>query len=243
MRIGVLGTGTIASAVVRSVADDGHSITVSRRSAAVSAALARDHASVSVAENQGVIDASEVILLGLTADAAPRILDGLRFRPDQRVLSLMGGAGLDQVAELVAPAATDAVMIPFPSIAQDGSPILVLGRRDLVESIFGLRNKIFCMKDEAELHAFLCAQAVLSPVARLVEEAAAWLASHDCDAETGEAFLRRLVVSSLSNMSTADLLKALDTEGGYNQRLRQHMDQAGMGPALRTILSRLKAEI
>ena len=83
MRIGVLGTGTIASAVVRSVADDGHSITVSRRSAAVSAALARDHASVSLAENQGVIDASDVILLGLMADAAPRVLDGLRFRPDQ----------------------------------------------------------------------------------------------------------------------------------------------------------------
>lgn len=242
MRIGVLGTGTIASAVVRSVADDGHSITVSRRSAAVSAALARDHASVSVAENQGVIDASDVILLGLIADAAPRVLDGLRFRPDQRVLSLMAGAGLDDVAGMVAPASADAVMIPFPSIAQAGSPVLVLGRPDLVGRLFGARNTIFCMKDSAELQAYLCAQAVLSPVARLVEEGATWLGSHDCDVERGETFLRRLVVSSLSTMSTTDLLKALDTEGGYNQRLRRHMDQAGMGPALYSGLSDLVAE-
>lgn len=242
MRIGVLGTGTIASAVVRSVADDGHSITVSRRSAAVSAALARDHASVSVAENQAVIDASDVILLGLMADAAPQVLDGLRFRPNQRVLSLMAGAGLDDVAGMVAPATADAVMIPFPSIAQTGSPVLVLGRGDLVESLFGTRNTIFCMRDEAELQAYLCAQAVLSPVARLVEEGAAWLALHDCDARTGEAFLRRLVVSSFSNMSATDLLKALDTEGGYNQRLRRHMDRAGMGPALKSGLNDLEAE-
>ena len=33
MRIGVIGTGTIASAVVRGIAGDGHAITVSERSA------------------------------------------------------------------------------------------------------------------------------------------------------------------------------------------------------------------
>ncbi len=34
MRIGVLGTGTIASAVVQGIAQDGHEITVSKRSRA-----------------------------------------------------------------------------------------------------------------------------------------------------------------------------------------------------------------
>ena len=243
MRIGVVGTGTIASAVVRSVADDGHVITVSRRNTALSAELAHDHASVSVDDNEGVIDKSDVVLLGLMADAAAGVLGGLRFRPDQRVLSLMAGVGLEEVARMVAPAIVEAVMIPFPSIGHEGSPILVLGKTDLVDHLFGARNTVLGLRNEGELQAYLCAQAVLSPVARLVEETAAWLRSRDCDVAEGEAFLRRLVVSSLSNMPSTDLLGSLNTEGGYNQRLRRHMDQAGMGQALKSGLDNLNAQI
>ena len=141
---------------------------------------------------------------------------------------------------MVAPATADAVMIPFPSIGQIGSPLLVFGRLNLVASLFGTKNRIFRMKDGSELQAYLCAQAVLSPVARLVEEGAGWLAFHNYNAQTSEAFLRSLIVSSLSNMSTTDLLRSLNTEGGYNQRLRRHMDEAGMGQALKSGLSNLE---
>ena len=232
MRLGVVGTGTIATAVVRGIAADGHHIVVSERGAANASALAGAFENVSVASNQGVLDASEVVFLGLLPDAAPAILEPLRFRPDHRVISLIGGSSPGEVADMVTPAAAEAIVLPFPGIAQGGSPVLTLGNAELVHAIFGARNQIFALQSAAELDAHLSAQAVLSPVAILVDMASGWLAQRTGDPEKGDAFLRALVASSLSRTPCNDLLAALNTPGGYNQRLRQHMEGHGMPDAL-----------
>ena len=96
------------------------------------------------------------------------------------------------------------------------------------------------METEAELAAYICAQAVLSPVARLVEDAGAWLAPRVADAAKGESFLRHLVASSLTNAPAHAVVEALNTPGGYNQRLRQSLETSGMRDALRGGLDRLE---
>ncbi len=80
----------------------------------------------------------------------------------------------------------------------------------------------------------------LAPVAAMVGEAAAWLGARVEDAGQGEAFLRMLVASSLAETGCADLVAALNTPGGYNQRLRVHMEEAGIGAALTTGLDALE---
>ena len=240
MRIGVIGCGVIASAAVQGIAGDGHRITVSERSARQASMLAARYDEVTMAGNQAVIDASDVIFLGLMAKDAPGILDRLDFRADQRVISFMAGASLEDVEDMVRPARAAAVMIPFPGIAGGGSPVLVLGDVKLVEELFGARNSIYPLKDERELAAYLCAQAVLSPVARMVGDAADWLSTRVDDGDTGETFLRMLISTSLSESDTAGLIEALNTPGGYNQRLRTHMEETGFGTALKAGLDGLE---
>lgn len=227
MRIGFIGTGTIASAVVRAIANDGHLITISERSKAFSSALASEFSSVSVADNQMVLDQSEVVIIGLIASTAKDILRRLSFRDGQRVISFMAGVALEDVATMVAPADASAVMLPFPTIANGGSAILALGETELVQAIFGERNRVFVLKDAKELDAYLCAQAILSPIARMVSDTAHWLGNRIEDGEAGEEFLRVLVASSLGQSRADDLIAALNTEGGYNQRLRLHLEQSG----------------
>ncbi|MGR3762194.1 NAD(P)-binding domain-containing protein [Roseobacteraceae bacterium NS-SX3] len=241
MRLGFIGTGTIASAVVRGLAGSGHRITVSQRTASHSAALAAEFENVTVADNQQVLDRSDVVFLGLMASAAADILGRLAFRADQQVISFKAGASLDQVADLVQPARAAAIMMPFPGIARGGSPIMALGDTALVEQLFAPHNTVFAVKDGAELDAYLCAQAVLSPVARLAGDGAQWLGSRVSDPEQGEAFLRMLISASLAASGCAELIEALNTPGGYNQRLRLHMEEAGMGNDLRDGLNRLEA--
>lgn len=127
MRLGFVGTGTIASATVRGIAGGGHQITVSDRGAAHAARLAAEFENVSIADNQGVIDQSDTLFIGLMAESAPDILSRLTFRADQQVISFMAGLPLDALAPLVAPAHAAAIMLPFPGIAQGGSPILAIG--------------------------------------------------------------------------------------------------------------------
>jgi pyrroline-5-carboxylate reductase len=164
----------------------------------------------------------------------------LTFRPDQRVISFMAGPTLGHVGTLVQPARAAAIMMPFPAIAQGGTPIMMLGDQELVQEIFGSRNEVFALENSAELSAYLCAQAVLSPVARMIGDAADWLGHHVADKAQGEGFLRKLVASSLSQTDCKTLIEALNTPGGYNQRLRMHMEETGMGDALKDGFDRMR---
>ena len=239
MRIGVIGTGVITSALVRGIAKDGHEIAVSERSAEQSAALASEFENVTVAGNQEVLDRCDLIFLGLMAEVAPQVLGALRFRQDQSVISLMAGATLDEVAGMVAPANAEALMVPFPGIAGGGSPILAQGDLRSVHAIFGHSNTVFEVADADEMNAYLCAQAVLSPAARLISDASIWLGERVADTAQGEAFLRALVASSLKDTRCDELIEALNTPRGYNQRLRLHMEEGGLGRTLAEGLDRL----
>lgn len=240
MRIGVIGTGTIASAVVHGIAQDGHQITVSKRSEAHSAALAAAYDAVSVADNQTVLDQSDVVFLGLMMDVAPAVLGALNFRDDHRVITFMAGASLTEVNDMVTPATAAAIMMPFPGIAQGGSPIMMQGDAGFVGEIFGARNRVFDLPRAEDMAAYLSAQAVLSPVARMVGDAAGWLGERVADPAMGEEFLRVLVATSLANTPCAPLIEALNTPGGYNQRLRLHMEDRGISEDLREGLDRLE---
>ncbi|WP_417410007.1 NAD(P)-binding domain-containing protein [Hoeflea sp.] len=240
MRIGVIGCGTIASAVVHGIAGDGHQITVSERSSRYSDALAEAYGNVTVAGNQGVVDASEVIFLGLMAEVAAEVLCSLKFRENQRAITFMAGASLEEANAMVQPARAVAIMMPFPGIAKGGTPIMMLGDVELVQEIFGRRNTVFPLDDADEMAAYLCAQAVLSPVARMVDDAANWLGDRVSDKTQGEAFLRALVASSLADSGAEALIEALNTPGGYNQRLRLHMEESGMSAALASGLDALE---
>ena len=239
MRIGVIGCGTISSAAVQGIAGDGHEITVSDRSAHHSARLSGMFDTVQVADNQTVVDKSDVIFLGLMAEVAPDVLGALRFRTDQKVITFMAGLTLDEVDVLVRPARAVAIMMPFPGVAEGGTPIMMYGDIAVVTEIFGARNSIFPVETAEEMAAYLCAQAVLSPVARMVSDAAEWLGERVSDKAQGEAFLRELVASNLSGQACAPLIEALNTPGGYNQRLRLHMEAQGMERALKSGLDDL----
>lgn len=240
MRIGVIGCGTIASAAIEGIVDDGHQITVSERSASYANALAETYENVSIADNQGVVDASDVIFLGLMAEVAPRVLGALKFRDDQRMITFMAAATLEQADAMVRPARAVAIMMPFPGISRGGTPVMMHGDADLVGEIFGGRNSIYPLKDAHEMAAYLCAQAVLSPTAQLVNDASEWLGKRVSDKAQGEAFLRELVASNLTDTESSVLIEALNTPGGYNQRLRLHMEASGMGEALKRGLTELE---
>ncbi|MBY6006727.1 NAD(P)-binding domain-containing protein [Salipiger bermudensis] len=239
MRIGVIGCGTIASAVVEGIVHDGHQITVSERSAHHSSSLAKAYENVRIADNQGVVDASDVLFLGLMAEVATDVLGSLTFREGQVAITFMAGVSLADADVLVRPARAIAIMMPFPGIAQGGTPIMMYGDAEIVTDIFGARNSIYPLQDADEMTAYLSAQAVLSPVARMVSDAADWLGDRVSDKNQGEAFLRELVASNLSTIACEPLIEALNAPGGYNQRLRLHMEAQGMTAALKNGLSKM----
>jgi pyrroline-5-carboxylate reductase len=132
-------------------------------------------------------------------------------------------------------------MLPFPGIAKGGSPIIALGQTDLIDTLFTPENSVYSVENDAEMMAYLAAQAVLSPAVKLVADAAQWIAPKVSDPAQAEDFLRVLVGSNLMSNDLAPLLQALSSPGGYNARLREHMDAEGMQAALTRGLEALAA--
>lgn len=243
MRFGVLGTGTIATAVVRGFAGQGAPITVSRRNADNAAALAAAYDTVSVGENQQVIDDSDVVFLGMTGASAADILSSVDLRSDQRIVSFMADFPSDRLEALIAPARLEAVMIPFPAIASGGAPVFTCPQSPLLENLFGAQNTLIAFDDMAQMQPFMAAQAVLSPALKQLQTAADWLSARTEDPEQADSFLRALVASALQAAPLTDGIEALSTPGGLNAQLREHMQAAGMGDALSAGLNDLEQRL
>ncbi|KIC08840.1 hypothetical protein RA19_18455 [Leisingera sp. ANG-M1] len=233
MKIGYLGFGTIALACAQGLVQDGHDITVSERNKANAAMMSDRHANVRVADNQGVVDASDVIFIGSTAEAAEAMLGPLTFREGQKVLSFMVGMSAEQLRTLVAPATFEAIVIPFPSVAQGGSPLLTYPQSPVTEALYGEANTVITLGSEADFNEFLAAQALLSVVAKLMAVGVDWLGDKTGDQAGAEQFLRLLVGGSImAEPITApnvmsNLVDSLNTPGGLNRQLREIMGEKG----------------
>ncbi len=92
-RIGFLGTGEIATALVETLAGKGHKIFVSERNVTVSSGLAARFSDVTVAPNDQVVAQSEVVFLCLLAPVAKAVLPDLPFRADHAIVSRHGRSG------------------------------------------------------------------------------------------------------------------------------------------------------
>lgn len=88
-RIGFIGAGEIASAMVRGLAGKGHSILVSERNAQTARTLADTFGEVAVEPNQDVLDGSDVVILCLLKPVGEAVLPDLRFRAGHSVISVM----------------------------------------------------------------------------------------------------------------------------------------------------------
>ena len=239
-KAGIIGVGAIGSAVAERLARNGFEVLISRRNKGNSGRLEAEFPQVRVAENQAVVDGADVVFIALPADVAADAISALNFREGQVVVSLMAAIDLSEAQKWTTPAKTQTLMLPFPQITKGASPILVLGDAAPVQGFFGKSESITQIENPKEMQAFMCVQAILSPSAVLVDEAARWLGAQGFDAEKAEGFLRSLIASSYTAMPSGALIEALNTEGGYNQRLRKFFEARGVVEVLKDGLEDLK---
>jgi pyrroline-5-carboxylate reductase len=230
-RVGFIGTGEIASAMVRGLS--GHKVLVSNRGASIAAELAlRDD--VEIADNQGVIDGSDIVVLCLLRDVAHDVLPSLNFRADQRVISVMVDVPLDALKNLCEPVQAIEITIPLPFVATGGCPLPTYPSIDIVGALFGAENHVFAVETEAGLNAHFAATAMASVAFSQAQCATEWLGEMTGDTQAAEQYVLAMLsgfFSGLPNDGQGQFraaLSALNTDGGLNQTLRQHMEQGGV---------------
>lgn len=248
MRVGFIGTGEIAAAMVEGLSGRGHDLIVSERNAAVAAELAGKFTDVQVRPNADVVAGSDVVFLCLMAGVAREVLDTLPWRGDQAVISVMVDVPLADLAQLCAPASDIALTIPLSSVATGRSVLPCHPESDALRALFGESDTIIAVPTEAGLNAHFAASALSAPLLTLMQTGAHWLGEQTGDMRGAETYVGGVFAGFLRQMSTqgADfdqLLKGLATEGGLNAALKQGMADAGAPEALRGGLEGLKVRL
>lgn len=130
--VGIIGTGSLAGFFVEGImrAKAPYRFVVSPRNVARAADLAHRFGAAVPTDNQQVIDRADLVVVSVLPKDGEAVLQPLRFRPGQPVLSVMAAFPHARVAELVAPARASVALMPGhsnvlgmgPSVLYPGDP-------------------------------------------------------------------------------------------------------------------------
>lgn len=244
MTIGIIGVGNIAAALVEGFStttttgafgpNEELDIFLSPRNEARSKALAARYPRVTRLEsNQGVLDRSSVVIISVRPPVAAEVLQGLRFREDHIVVSLVALLKYDDLFALVQPAKVVGRAIPMPAAARHNCPIALYRPSPAVEQLFGRIGAPLVVTDEPQLHALWTLTGLITPFYDLLGALSEWTIAHGVEPLTANAYTAHLF-QSLSALAQADpgagfpaFSHHAATPGGLNEQAGREIRESG----------------
>lgn len=236
MVVGFVGCGTISAAVVKGMCqalNGAVEIVVSPRNPQVAAALAKEFpARVTIAtDNQAVLDASDVVCIGVTPQIYEEVLKSLSFRAEHIVISFMSTVKISSLVPLVAPATSIVRMIPMPPIAKCLGPLPIYPPLELVQTLFGPLGSIVGLENEDEFAALMSASSLMAPFYEMQNTIARWIAAKGLDpaasAKYTAALYHGLATDSLGVSEFETITAESQTPKGVNEQSRKQLMEAG----------------
>ncbi|MCL2366448.1 MAG: NAD(P)-binding domain-containing protein [Oscillospiraceae bacterium] len=246
MKIGIIGTGIIASAVVIGLckAKTGHDLFLSPRNAAKAAALANEFENVRVCtSNQQVVDKADWIFICLHKKDFG-VLRELKYRPEQSVINMSAEMRLPELKEIVGETTNLAHVIPLPFIASGFGPLLIYPENKAVGALFEPVSDVYYAHKQEDVHTLQIVTGMMSAYYMLLNEVVKFSDERGIVHDTSVGFASSLFSSLCKRAAETkhcDLIELAHemTPGGYNeQAMNELMDNGAIG-AWRTALDRL----
>ncbi len=247
MKIGIIGTGTIASAAVTGfcLKNTGNEFFLSPRGAEKAAALAAKFPkSVKIcASNQAVLDNAEWVFITLqkTGFAA---LNALKFRRNHKVVNMATEMSLSELRKITGETALLSHAVPLPMIAGGYGPLLVYPETPEVGKLFGAISDVLYIQNLNDVRPLQLLTCIMSPYYMLMHEIAKFSDDRGVNHALSVKFLHSLF-SALSRRAAesphSDLVELAHdmTPGGYNEQAMNELSGNGAIAAWRTALDRL----
>lgn len=252
LRLGIVGVGAIATALVDGLSTGPNAqrlrIVLSPRSADRAAALAARFDQVRVAaDNQEVLDSSDVVLLCVLPGQVADTCRDLEFRADHVVAGLAAGWPPSTLAPLVAPATQVCQLIPLPMVALRTGPIVVAPHLPEIADLLDGCGELVVLDDESQVIALSCASATMSTYFELQRTIVDWAVSTGLPERTSHDYVTALLLGLATEGRTtepgerASLAAAHETPGGLNEQVRTALTEAGAFRVLTEQLDHLRA--
>jgi pyrroline-5-carboxylate reductase len=252
-RVGFIGVGTIAEALITGMCAAGEqraTFLLSPRNADIAKRLAERFSSVEVAgDNQAVIDGSDIIFLAVRPQVAADVLGTLKFRQDQRIVSLIATFDVARLRTLVAPASTIARATPLPAVARRLGPLTLYPPvPEIVKLLEGL-GQLVQLQNESDLDAYWAVTGLMGSYFGLLDEIAGWLARQNLEEAQVFPFVAAMfealavTAAERSGDGFDRLVVEHSTPGGLNEQAYRELQAAGWTRLISQTLDLLHARI
>jgi len=242
MKIGFLGVGKIAGAIVEGLctspassgSNDAPEIFLSPRNAEKSAALAKKYPGVTRLEsNQAVLDHCDIAVIALRPAIALDILSGLRFDGRHTIVSLIPLLKNADLLAAVAPAGEVCRAIPLPTVMNHRCPIPLFHAGEAVTRLFGRIGQPLPVADEGQLHALWTLSGLITPFYEQLKALSEWTTAHGVDRQTADTYIADMF-ESLSYMAQqsavidfGELAQHAATPNGMNEQAGREIRDSG----------------
>lgn len=226
IKLGIIGVGTIACAVVKGLKakyGDDLSVYLSPRNAAKAEALAKEYKDVKVTgSNQEVVDAADWIVFSVLPSAAEETARALSFAPRHRVISLVSSAKLEDLTAWFATRPSLCRVIPQTFIEHRTGPVLVYPADPGVVDLFTGLGEVITPVSEEAFNLAQTLSCVMGPFFFWLDRVVAWMKDCGLPPEQSAAYLEALFpamtdyASRTSPRELDELWKEV-TPGGLNE--------------------------
>lgn len=246
-KIGILGVGTIAEALTDGLCAFGdrraEEILLSPRNQVISTRLGLRYPNVRVAlDNQAVVDGSEIVILAVRPQVAEQVLRELRFRPDQKIVSLIATFSVERLAPFLAPATKISRAVPLPPVARRQGPLTLYTHSEKIVRLLDGLGVLIRIEDEAHLDLISAVTSLMGTYFGMMGAVDAWMIEGGFKPEASRAFVAALfsnlaqAAQEHSEESFRQLSKDYSTPGGLNEQAWRELNATGWSDQLRAAL-------
>ena len=230
--IGFIGTGHLASYVIRGLrnAGDNRTINLSPRNAETAEALKLSANCHITESNQQLIDSSDAVILSLRPDRVNDVLSPCRFRPGQLLISCVAGVSVETLYQL-APETLIVRAMPVSSVefAEGATPLYPAN--EFCRSLFNQISTPVELNDERSFEIALTAACANGWFYQLFAQLEGWLVKENIDPAAARCLMLNAAKSAAvyglkqHDQPLTEILNGIATEGTFTRKGLDIMQQ------------------
>ena len=247
MKLGFIGTGKIAFAVITGICNSTISfnkILVSPRNKLIAKKLKKKFKKVTVAKNnQEIVSTCDWVFLSITPTIGKIIIKKLNFKSKQIIISFISTITLLQLKEAIKVKAKIVRAIPLPPISLKKGPIPICPPNKRVKLFFDKIGTTIEIKDEKSSINFWSTSGMMAPFYELLRVTIDWLVKRGVKRSNAQKYVTSLFLALSEDAVTNSkkdlkyLVKESQTPKGLNEQGVKELTKAGFYKSLEKTLN------
>ena len=247
MKLGFIGTGKIASAVINGVCSSKipfNRIYISPRNKLIAQQLKKKFKKISVAKNnQEIVNKCEWVFLSITPNVGNRIIKNLQFKSSQTIISFISTIKLNQLKKAIKVKAKIVRAIPLPPISLKKGPVPIFPPNKKVKNFFNNIGTTVEIKSERSSISFWTTSGMMASFYELLNVMTNWLIKKGVKRNNAQKYITSLFLAlsedafANSKKDLKNLVKDSQTPKGLNEQGLKELSKSGFYKRLEKTLN------